>query len=461
VRLARWLAAALITASPAYGQGSIGANGGGIGGNTGGGTPYTLPIATNTTLGGIKPDQSTLTVNATTGLASANGCVSGCTIAGLTVTGSFAATGLVTNADLVNAATTVNGVTCTLGTTCTITASAGTITVGTTTVSGGTSGDILYNNAGTLANGLISGDCTSTILAVTCTKTNGTNFGTAATVNTGTSGATLGLLNGNLTFSGTLTFSGLATGTQAGCLGLTAGNAVVASGAACGSGSGTVTAVSVASANGFAGSSSGGATPALTLTTSITGILSGNGTAISAATTTGTGSVVLATSPSLTTPALGTPSSATLTNATGLPISSGVSGLGTGVATAAANAVNASGGFVTSAQTYLAAIAYSWDSGTTVANATVPLANPQYASGGTITSVTYYTAAGSFTADVEIGGTGVTGCSALSVTSTTTTTSCTAANTFTNTSAITVVITSASGSPDQALVQVNFTHGAN
>jgi hypothetical protein len=47
---------------------------------------------------------------------------------------------------------------------------------------------------------------------------------------------------------------------------------------------GTVTAVSVVSANGFAGSSSGGATPALTLSTSITGVLKGNGTAISAAT---------------------------------------------------------------------------------------------------------------------------------------------------------------------------------
>jgi hypothetical protein len=48
---------------------------------------------------------------------------------------------------------------------------------------------------------------------------------------------------------------------------------------------------------------------------------------------TGTGSAVFATSPTLVTPALGTPSSATLTNATGLPISTGVSGLGTGVAT--------------------------------------------------------------------------------------------------------------------------------
>lgn len=48
--------------------------------------------------------------------------------------------------------------------------------------------------------------------------------------------------------------------------------------------SGAVTAVSVTTANGFAGTSSGGATPALTLSTSVTGVVKGNGTAISAAT---------------------------------------------------------------------------------------------------------------------------------------------------------------------------------
>jgi len=56
-----------------------------------------------------------------------------------------------------------------------------------------------------------------------------------------------------------------------------------------------------------------------------------NGVAVTA--NTGTGAVVRATSPTLVTPALGTPSSGTLTNCTGLPISTGVSGLGTGVAT--------------------------------------------------------------------------------------------------------------------------------
>ena len=91
-------------------------------------------------------------------------------------------------------------------------------------------------------------------------------------------------------------------------------------------GSGSVTSVSVVSANGFAGTvATATSTPAITVSTSITGVLKGDGTAISAATA-GTDYVAPA-------GALGTPSSGTLTNTTGLPISTGVSGLGTNIAT--------------------------------------------------------------------------------------------------------------------------------
>lgn len=113
-------------------------------------------------------------------------------------------------------------------------------------------------------------------------------------------------------------------------------------------GSGTVTSVSVVTANGFAGSvADPNTTPAITLSTTLnTPVIAGNGTALIAATTTGSGSVVLATSPTLVTPALGTPSSGVLTNCTGYPVAN-LANLGTGVAAALAVNVGSAGAFVT------------------------------------------------------------------------------------------------------------------
>jgi len=65
-----------------------------------------------------------------------------------------------------------------------------------------------------------------------------------------------------------------------------------------------------------------GTTAISTVTTNAKGLVTSN----TAASTTGSGNVVLATSPTLVTPALGTPSAAVLTNATGLPLTSGVTG---------------------------------------------------------------------------------------------------------------------------------------
>jgi hypothetical protein len=70
----------------------------------------------------------------------------------------------------------------------------------------------------------------------------------------------------------------------------------------------------------------GGTLGSVDLTSQITGTLpvANGGTGVT--TSTGTGATVLSTSPTLVTPALGTPSSGTLTNTTGLPLTTGVTG---------------------------------------------------------------------------------------------------------------------------------------
>jgi hypothetical protein len=89
------------------------------------------------------------------------------------------------------------------------------------------------------------------------------------------------LLIGNTT-GNTLTKATLTAGANVTITNSAGGITIAAAG---GGGSGTVTSVSVVSANGLAGTvATATTTPAITLSTSITGLLKGDGTAISAAT---------------------------------------------------------------------------------------------------------------------------------------------------------------------------------
>lgn len=141
----------------------------------------------------------------------------------------------------------------------------------------------------------------------------------------------------------------------------------------------------------------------LPLTTGVSGILgvSNGGTGVT--TSTGSGANVLSTSPTLVTPLLGTPTSGNLTNCTNLPISTGVSGLGPGMANFLATPSSANLASVVSDETGSGALVFA----TSPTLVTPALGIP---SSGTLTNCTSLPIAAGTTGTLPVtrGGTGTT-----------------------------------------------------
>jgi hypothetical protein len=165
-----------------------------------------------------------------------------------------------------------------------------------------------------------STDYSSVGLTNTAIGASSPSTGAFTTVTASSTIAATGAVTGS-NLSGT--HSGTSSGTNTG------DQTITLTGGVTGSGTGSFAATVVTNAN---------LTGAITSVGNATSLGSFSSANLASALTdeTGSGAAVFATSPTLTTPILGTPSSGTLSSCTGLPISTGVSGLGTGIATALA-----------------------------------------------------------------------------------------------------------------------------